>query len=113
MCLGYWISFVRFYDHWILCANLLLWVTFLGCLGGLHCGIPDLKWDTVIVGYHHVNILLWVSYVGYLISDVGYCEPWIVGVNLLLWGSPVKYLVSCGIIWVDPPVSGDDTVISE
>ena len=78
----------------------------LGCLGGLHCGIPDLKWDTVIVGYHHVNILLWVSY-------VGYCEPWIVGVNLLLWGSPVKYLVSCGIIWVGPSVSGGDTVISE
>ena len=61
--------YVRFCDHWILCANLLLWVTFLGCLGGLHCGIPDLKWDTVIVGYHHVNILLWVSYAGYLISS--------------------------------------------
>ena len=69
MCLGYWISYVRFYDHWILCVNIVPWVTFLGCLGGLHCGIPDLKWDTVIVGYHHVNILLWVSYAGYLISS--------------------------------------------
>ena len=90
------------YHMWILCFG-----------SPLHCGIPDLKWDTVIVGYHHVNILLWVSYVGYLISDVGYCEPWIVGVNLLLWVSPVRYLVSCGIIWVGPPVSGGDTVISE
>ena len=96
---------------WIL--HRIPWALYATCGSSLHCGIPDLKWDTVIVGYHHVNILLWVSYAGYLISDVGYCEPWIVGVNLLLWVNPVRYLVSCGIIWVGPPVSCGDTVISQ
>ena len=34
VCFGYWISYVRFYDHWILCANLLLWDAWVGCTVG-------------------------------------------------------------------------------
>ena len=73
VCLGYWISYVRFCDHWILCANLLLWF-FSGMLGWAAL------WDT------------W--------SQVRYCDCWISPCEYSSLGLLCGILdLRCGILW--------------
>ena len=92
VCLGYWISYVRFYDHWILCANLLLWVTFLGHLGlGSYIGYRGLCMP-------HVDLLCTVEY---LISSG---ILWLLDITMWIFfsGSPMRDTWShlrCGILW--------------